>query len=54
MKNKQGRGKREEGGIGRRGKEEREKREEYLREKSVRNGEEGVIQNFLLQKQWVQ
>ena len=33
MKNKQGRGKREEGGIGRKGKEEKEKREEYLWER---------------------
>ena len=33
MKNKQGRGKREEGGRVRKGKEEREEREEYLGER---------------------
>ena len=33
MKNKQGRGKREEGGRGRKGKEDREEREEYLGER---------------------
>ena len=33
MKNKQERGKREEGGIGRKGKEEGEKREGYFRER---------------------